>query len=195
MEITSLSQLDLSKVYSYADYYTWKFQERIELIKGKILEMSPAPSRQHQKISFYIGNQLYNFLDNCPCEIYSAPFDVRLERVEDDKKVINVVQPDLCVICDLSKLDDRGCSGAPELIIEILSPGNTKKEMKYKFEIYEKAGVLEYWIIDPTEKVLWQYVLENTQYVNHKPLTEEDIIYSSVLNGFSLDLSKVFSNF
>ena len=104
----------------------------------------------------------------------------------------NVVQPDICVVCDITKLDDRGCSGAPELIVEILSPGNTKKEMKYKFELYEAEGVQEYWIVDPTEKVILQYILENNQFTNHRPLIEEDTIQSTVLQGFTLPLSNIF---
>lgn len=194
MEITSLSQLDLDKTYSYADYFSWKFQERVELLKGKIMKMSPAPSRQHQEIAQFINSELYSFLKTNPCRVFFAPFDVRLERVKDDKKVENVVQPDLCVVCDLTKLDDRGCSGAPELIVEILSPGNTKKEMKYKFQLYEAAGVEEYWIVDPSEKVVFQYVLENAQFVNHRPLIEEDTLHSKVLDGFSLRLDGVFKD-
>lgn len=194
MEITSLSQLDLDKTYSYADYFSWKLEERVELLLGKIMKMSPAPTRQHQAISAFIGTQFYNHLNNSPCQVFYAPFDVRLERVSDDSKVKNVVQPDICVICDITKLDDRGCSGAPELVIEILSPGNTKKEMKYKFELYEKAGVLEYWIVDPSEKIILQYNLINGQYVNHRPLIEEDTIHSTVINGFSMYLEDVFKD-
>ena len=194
MEITRLSQLDLTKSYTYADYFSWKFEDRVELIKGKIFSMSPAPSRKHQEISQFISNEVYNFLKNQPCKVFSAPFDVRLQRIKDDKKVHNVVQPDICVICDLSKLDDRGCSGAPELIIEILSPGNTKKEMKYKFELYEEAGVEEYWIVDPTEKTVLQYIFSNGQLSNHRPLIEEDDLHSSVLKGFSLELQEVFAD-
>jgi Uma2 family endonuclease len=192
MQITSLSQLDLNKSYTYADYFSWKFQERIELLKGKIFAMSPAPSRHHQEISLFIITEISNFLKNHPCKVYFAPFDVRLQRTVDDKKVDSVVQPDICVVCDLSKLDDRGCSGAPELIVEILSPGNTKKEMKYKFELYEEAGVEEYWIVDPAEKMVLQYNLENGQFTNHRPLIEEDILHSKVLDGFSIELEKVF---
>lgn len=192
MEITELGQLDLTKTYSYADYYSWKFQERVELLKGKIMQMSPAPSRVHQTLQAKIGTKLYNFLENEACQMFYAPFDVRLERVKDDKKVQNVVQPDICVVCDITKLDDRGCSGAPELVIEILSPGNTKKEMKYKFELYEAAGVLEYWIVDPTEKVIFQYVLENKQFINHRPLIEEDSIQSVAISGFLLPLASIF---
>lgn len=194
MEITDLSQLDLNKTYSYADYFSWRLQERVELLWGKIMKMSPAPTRQHQVISGYIGNKIYNFLEKSPCQVFYAPFDVRLEKTTDDYKVKNVVQPDICVICDITKLDDRGCSGAPELIIEILSPGNTKKEMKYKFELYEKAGVLEYWMVDPAEKIILQYNLINGQYVNHRPLIEEDTVHSTVINGFSLLIEDIFKD-
>lgn len=194
MEITSLSQLDLTKTYSYADYFSWRLQERVELLLGKVMKISPAPTRQYQAISAFIGNQFYNHLNTSPCQVFYVPFDERLERKADDSKVKNVVQPDICVICDITKLDDRGCSGAPELIIEILSPGNTKKEMKYKFKLYEKAGVLEYWMVDPSEKVILQYNLINGQYINHRPLIEEDTIHSTVINGFSMHIEDVFKN-
>lgn len=194
MEITSLSQLDLSKTYSYADYYSWKFQERVELLRGKIMKMSPAPSRQHQRISSKLGFSIQKYLELSACQVFYAPFDVRLESLKDDKLVKTVVQPDICVICDLTKLDDRGCSGAPELIVEILSPGNTAKEMKHKFELYEEAGVEEYWIVDPAEKIVWQYHLENGIFTNHRPLIEEDVLHAVVLKGFSIELSTVFSD-
>lgn len=194
MEITSLNQLDLNRTYSYLDYFSWRLPERVELLWGKVMKMSPAPTRQHQAISRKIGTKLVNFLENSPCQVFYAPFDVRLERTTDDSKVKNVVQPDICVICDLTKLDDRGCSGAPELIIEILSPGNTKKEMKYKFELYEKSGVQEYWMVDPAEKIILQYNLINGQYVNHRPLIEEDTIHSAVIEGLSLDLESIFKD-
>jgi Uma2 family endonuclease len=194
MEITNLSQLDLSKRYTYADYFSWKFQDRVELLKGKIMAMSPAPSRRHQVISQKINLKLSNFLVESPCEVYYAPFDVRLERLEDDSKIESVVQPDICVVCDLSKLDEKGCLGAPELIVEILSPGNTKKEMKYKFELYESSGVEEYWIVDPSEKVVLQYSLENGRFTNHRPLIEEDSLSSTVIKGFTMDLKDVFKD-
>lgn len=156
------------------------------------MRMSPAPNRRHQEISSDIGYLFRKHLEGQPSQVFYAPFDVRLERVKDDRKIQSVVQPDICVICDLTKLDERGCLGAPELIVEILSPGNTKKEMKYKFELYELASVEEYWIIDPTENIVWQYVLENGQFVNHRPLIEEDTLHSKVLAGLSVELSEVF---
>jgi Uma2 family endonuclease len=192
MEVTELGQLDLNKLYSYADYYSWKLIERVELIKGRIMRMSPAPSRLHQTLLRKIGTKIINYLENTTCQVYYAPFDVRLDRNQEDHKVKNVVQPDICVVCDLSKLDDRGCNGAPELVIEILSPGNTSKEMKFKFELYETAGVLEYWIVDPTEKIIWQYVLLNEKFTNHKPLIVEDEIESHVIKGLIISLTDIF---
>lgn len=193
MEITKLSQLDLSKTYSYADYLTWKFQERIELFKGKVYAMSPAPASRHQRILGRLGNKLYNFLEGSQCEVYFAPFDVRLEQTKNDKKVFTVVQPDISVICDESKIDERGCVGAPDVVVEILSPGNSTKEMKNKFDLYQEAGVLEYLIVQPADNTILQYQLLNGQYVNYRPLTIEDSLKSTVLTGFEVPLKKVFS--
>jgi Uma2 family endonuclease len=192
MEVTSLDQLDLNKVYSYADYLTWKFPERVELFRGKIYAMSPAPASGHQRILGKVGNSLYNFLDKSECEVFYAPFDVRLESKKDNTKNFTVVQPDISVICDPAKIEKRGCLGAPDLVVEILSPGNTDKEMKLKFDLYEGSGVLEYWIVEPTEKIVLVYNLVNGQFVNHRPLIHSDTLCSKVLTGFELDLSKVF---
>jgi len=193
-EITSLEQLDLNKVYSYADYLTWKFKERVELFKGKIVAMSPAPASDHQRVSAKIGTPIFLFLENSPCEVFYAPFDVRLESVKKDEKNYTVVQPDISVICDPTKIDKRGCLGAPDLVVEILSPGNTDKEMKYKFELYESSGVKEYWIVQPNEKLVFVYHLENGQYVNHRPLILSDTLQSKILSGFELELSKIFTS-
>jgi Uma2 family endonuclease len=145
--ITSIDQLNMNLSYSYADYLTWKFQERVELLKGKIFRMSPAPNVLHQKVSMRLTELLLPAFNNKSCNLFSAPFDVRLYDSKKSKRnedVFTVVQPDLCLICDPSKLDEHGAIAAPELVIEILSPGNSKKEMKYKFDLYEEAGVLEY---------------------------------------------------
>ena len=159
--ITDINDLDLNKTYSYADYLTWQFQEKLELIKGKIFKMSPAPSTNHQRISRKLtGFMIYAF-KNHSCELFIAPFDVRLldkKKSALDKEIHTVVQPDLCVICDEAKIDERGGIGAPDLVIEILSPGNSNKEMKYKFDLYQEAGVLEYWIVNPADKTFFIYV-------------------------------------
>ena len=131
--ITKFSQLDLTKQYSYADYLTWQFKERVELIRGWISKMSPAPSTGHQSISSVFQGEIYSYLKKSTCKLFAAPFDVRLidsKKSKNNQQVVTVVQPDICVICDEKKLDERGCVGAPDLIIEIVSPGNSKKEMK-----------------------------------------------------------------
>ena len=141
------ASLDLDKIYSYADYFKWDFEERVELIKGKIFKMSPAPSLLHQVITRKMIIKIGVFLEHQPCQLFGAPFDVRFPgKSKKDEDIITVLQPDLCVVCDPSKLDSRGCNGAPDIIVEILSPGNTTKEMNKKYEIYEEAGVKEYWI-------------------------------------------------
>ena len=195
--ITSLDQLDLNKTYSYADYLKWRFEERVELIKGRIFEMSPSPARKHQRVSGVFHGELYKFLDNKTCQVYSAPFDVRLTPRKNDKtnKIHTVVQPDLCVICDTSKLDDKGGIGAPDWVIEILSPGNSQKEMKNKFEVYEENGVREYWLADPTNEVIFVYILnKDGKYIGLHPFALEDKITSHIFPDFELNVADIFKD-
>ena len=174
--ITRLSQLDFNSTYSYEDYLTWDFEERVELINGKIVEI-PYPMRLHQKALINIVRQFHHCLDTSSCEMYFAPFDVRFPNA--NGKIKTVVQPDLCVICDQEKLDDRGCLGAPDFVVEILSPGNSKREMKDKFELYQENGVAEYWVVRPEEKNIQIFVLENGKYIGLAPITEGDIAVST----------------
>jgi Uma2 family endonuclease len=193
--ITSLDQLDTNKTYSYADYLKWQFDERVELIKGKLFKMSPAPSRKHQKIASIFHGQLYQFLNSKSCQLYFAPFDVRMTPRKGDtsNKIHTVVQPDICVFCDQSKLDERGAIGAPDLIVEILSPGNSQTEMKNKFEVYEENGVKEYWIVDPANEVVWAYILtEMGKYIGLHPFTLEDELSSHVFPDFKLNVADIF---
>jgi len=144
------SDLDLSKTYSYADYLKWSFEERLEIIKGKIFKISSAPSTSHQRILRRISQSIGVFLDKHACEVFIAPFDVRLPRKsQEDKEIITVVQPDICVICYQRKVDAKGFLGAPDIVVEILSPGDSKKELQNKYEVYEETGVKEYWIVSP----------------------------------------------
>lgn len=193
--ITSLSQLDFSKRYTYSDYVRWKFQERVELFKGLIFPMA-APSPVHQEVSGNLHGFLWSFLRNKSCKLYPAPFDIRLplpkSKVTADK-IDTVVQPDLCVVCDLTKIDQRSCIGAPDLVVEILSPGNSKREMKDKFELYEEAGVLEYWVIDPVHRTVLSYILQDGKFVGIiPPFTDEDQLTSTIFDGLAIDLSEVF---
>ena len=169
------AELDLNNRYSYADYLKWQFEERIELIKGKIYKMSPAPTTNHQIISGYIANCLWDFLEGQTCMVFTAPFDVRLSgNKKMDNEVITVVQPDICVICDRAKIDVKGCNGAPDIVIEILSQGNNKKDLKDKYEVYEQAGVVEYWIISPQNHTCIIYMLTNGKYTPSKLMIEGD---------------------
>ncbi len=191
--ITDINLLDFSKKYSYADYLTWSFSERIELIKGLIFRMSPAPNTAHQRISIEFTIRLYNFFIGKNCQVFTAPFDVRLaKKSKSENEIFTVVQPDLCIICDSTKIDERGCIGAPDLIIEILSPGNTTKEMKNKFEIYEEAGVLEYWLVEPNDRVILSYVLVNGKFQGLAPVTEEDILKSTIFKGLEISAKEIF---
>jgi Uma2 family endonuclease len=194
--VTDINQLDLDGTYTYADYLLWRIEERLELIKGKIFKMSPAPSLMHQRISTQLQGTLFNYLKASSCDLFSAPFDVRLYNEKKskvaNKEIYTVVQPDLCVICDEGKLDERGCLGAPDLIVEILSPGNSQKEMNEKFDLYEESGVKEYWLVEPAENAVFVYVLnEAGQYIGLKPTTT--ILKSSIFPDLELDLEKIFA--
>jgi Uma2 family endonuclease len=194
MDITSLSQLDPEGSYTYADYLLWKFEERLEILRGKIAQMA-APSRAHQRLSMRLSLMLGNALKHSSCEVYSAPFDVRLSRfhVQQNKQVTTVVQPDLCVICDPAKLDERGCIGAPDLIVEILSPGNSRKEMKDKFEIYEENGVKEYWVVLPEFQAIQVYRLnENGQYIGLPPAVTGDLLKTPIIPNLEVNVEQVF---
>lgn len=179
--------------YTYADYLKWDFEEIVELIKGKIFAKAAAPSRKHQEVSLNLSRILGNFLLGQKCKVYAAPFDVRFSRNPEDRKVDSVVQPDISVICDSSKLDERGCFGAPDLIVEILSPSNSKVELQNKFDLYQEFGVSEYWIIHPAENTLQINVLVNGIYQPSRLFTSGQKVTSTVLPGFELDLEDVFS--
>ena len=193
--ITDITDLDLNGTYTYADYLLWQFKERVELIKGKIFKMSPAPSTQHQKISGKLHLRIGGFFENHYCQAFFAPFDVRLPKKGQsltDQKIYTVVQPDLCVICDESKLDERGCLGAPDLIVEILSPGNSKTEMLNKFELYQESGVREYWLVEPSQNAVLVYVLNDAgEYVGLKPAVES--VQSTIFPDLKIDLSQIFN--
>jgi Uma2 family endonuclease len=189
-----LSDLDVSKTYTYADYLKWTFDERLELIKGKIFKMSPAPGSVHQLISGAIFAELYNYLKGKPCKVFHAPFDVRLNKCSiNNKDIQTVVQPDISVVCNPLKIDEKGCLGAPDIVVEILSPGNNKKELQNKYEVYEENGVLEYWIIHPSEKTFLRYSLVENRYQASRLLTTGDEVITPILPGFVLKLDELFA--
>jgi len=181
-------------IYTYADYLTWEIDHMVELIKGKVFrQAAAAPRRIHQELVLKIGSQLSGLLKGNKCKAYIAPFDVRLPVKSRKHEDINtVVQPDICVVCDPEKLDDLGCVGAPDLIMEILSPSNNKKELQNKYEVYEESGVLEYWIIHPYEKTLLVYTLTDGKYIPSRLFTLGDRVPSQCIEGFVLDLDELF---
>jgi Uma2 family endonuclease len=195
-EFITVEEPNPSLEYSYADYLKWKFEERVELIRGKIMKMT-APNRKHQDVSGNLFFAIKQFLKEKHCKVYSAPFDVRLPRSDKftNEEIITVVQPDVCVICDESKLDEKGCLGAPDLVIEILSPGNSKKEIKLKYEVYEEGGVKEYWIINPVEENVAVLTLSTSgKFDGAKLYATDDIIYSNAIQGLAVNLSDIFQN-
>lgn len=194
--ITNINQLDLKGSYTYADYLLWHFKERVELIKGKIFKMSPAPSSFHQDISWNLSREIDKVFRKTSCKMYAAPFDVRLINFKEstaDNQITTVVQPDLCVICDRNKIDERGCIGAPDLIIEILSPGNSKKEMDIKYDLYEENGVREYWIVNPTIQTISIFVLQNDTYIGIKPLINDSKLQSPTFPDLKFSVEKIFA--
>jgi len=194
--ITNIDDLDFSRQYTYDDYLTWQFEERVELIRGWISRMSPGPLVIHQRLSSKLNYQIENFLRNKKCEVFAAPFDVRLinkRKKVTDKSINTVVQPDLSIICDLAKLDEKGCIGAPDWVIEILSPGNTKKEMKEKFSLYEENGVREYWIVFPEYFQIQVFDLINDKFVWRSNYIKEDLITVGIFEGFEIDTNNLFA--
>ena len=199
MKITQLSQLDSDATYSYADYLTWQLDKAVELIRGKVMLMSPAPNVKHQSIVTNLGGVLYQFFYKKPCKLFYAPFDVRLydqhKPIKADQEIYTVIQPDLSVICNPEKLTEQGCLGAPDWIIEILSPGNSKKEMQTKYALYQESGVKEYWMIYPYEKAVHQFVLDakTEKYQLIAMFAEEDYASPQVFPDLKIDLQEVFA--
>jgi len=173
--------------YTYADYLTWGDGVRYELIDGVAYAMT-SPSTVHQRVSRKLTLKIGNFLEGKVCELFVAPSDVRLNH---DKGDDTVVQPDLLVVCDKSKLDDRGCLGAPDLVIEILSASTARFDMLVKFQKYLNAGVREYWIVDPEEQIVDVFVLEHGKYIGSE-YKENGVIESHVLKGCEISLAEVF---
>jgi Uma2 family endonuclease len=190
MELFALST---EKGYTYADYLLWDVKEKVELLWGQIYPMSPALATRHQLLSRDIFGQLWQYLKKKPCKVFAAPFDVRLSTTSlNDEDIFTVVQPDICVICDVSKIDARGCLGAPDIVVELLSPSNNLVDLKYKFGIYEAAGVQEYWVVSPQDNTFIQNTLANGAYVRSRPYVAGSIITTPLLQGFELDLGELF---
>lgn len=183
------------KEYSYKDYLNWPDSERWELIGGVAFNMTPAPSRKHQKVLAALLSEIYIFLKGKDCEVYGAPFDVRLpEGGEKDEEIKTVVQPDLVVVCDKSKLDDRGCKGSPDLVVEIVSPSTASKDYIEKLALYERYGVKEYWIVHPADEIVMVYKpVEDRKYGRAEIFARNDKVGVGIFDGLEIDLKEVFA--
>ena len=191
-----LTDLDLNKHYTYADYLRWRFEERIELIRGRIFKMSPAPRTYHQKVSANLFGEIWTHFKSDPCQVFSAPFDVRLPKspaLTEDHEISTVVQPDICVICDVRKLDDRGCLGAPGWVIEVASPGTARKDRREKRALYESAGVREYWIALLEEKEVHVFfVSKSGKYLPAVIYTKEQSVSPRLFPDLAIELRDIF---
>ncbi len=176
-----------TNIYTEEDYYNLPENVRAELIDGQFYYMA-APSRVHQKILMFLSKTIANYIDskNGPCEVYPAPFAVKLFS-EDDK---NVVEPDISVICDPNKLTDRGCTGAPDWIVEIVSPSNSSHDYIRKLNLYADAGVREYWIVNPDKKSIYVYHLEETQFET-TAYTLQDKIKVNIYDDLWIDFTEL----
>ena len=178
---------------TYADYLADESNDRYELFDGEIV-MQAAPSSVHQEISMELSRQFANYLIGKKCRVYHAPFDVRLFEKEGDspKDIYTVFQPDIFVICDRNKIDNRGCKGAPDLVIEILSPSTARYDWIDKMNQYQKAGVREYWIADPQNQLVHVFLLKDGQFFPQRVYDRTETAEVNVLDGCSIDLSRVF---
>lgn len=191
--ITDITQLDKKGTYTYADYLTWGFKEMVELIKGKLHILSPVPAERHQRLVTNLTIEIGTAFKGKPCRVYVAPFDVRLVKTgATDAEVLTVVQPDICVICNPEKIDEKGCAGAPDWVVEILSPASSKKDLNEKYNLYEENGVQEYWVVFPDSNVINQYVLINGEYECVGTYGRADTARPVVFPDISIDLKQVF---
>ena len=184
------------RTYRYGDYKGWPEDERWELIDGVAYDMSPAPSTAHQAIITELVVGIHPFLGTSGCRVFAAPFDVLLADAPDqaDDDVANVVQPDIVVICDPAKIKPHGCVGAPDWVIEILSPYTSRRDLAEKHSLYERHGVREYWIIDPGNRFVHVYLRgENGKFEKPRILVGKATVTSTVCPGFEVKLEDLFA--
>ncbi|GHT40220.1 hypothetical protein AGMMS49965_08180 [Bacteroidia bacterium] len=185
------------RMYTYADYLSWADDKRREIINGVVYDLFSAPSRWHAEISTNLAFFVNLFIRKRKgkCKIYHAPFDVRFPKNGEtaDNKIYTVVQPDICVICDPKKLDEAGCIGAPDLIVEVQSPSTAKRDLSEKFKLYEESGVREYWVVYPKDKGLTVFLLqENGKYNEGTTYEFTGKVPVSIFEGLEIDLEELF---
>ena len=185
--------------YTYADYLSWMDDKRREIINGVVYNLFGAPTRSHSKISGSLYAKVWNYIfrRKGKCEIHHAPFDVRIPQngETEDNMIYTVVQPDVCVICDPQKLDERGCIGAPDLIVEVQSPSTAKRDLNEKFNLYESAGVKEYWVVFPHDKAITVFLLQkNGKYNEGITYGYEGKVPISIFKGLKIDLKELFGD-
>lgn len=179
-----------NKIYTYEDYLKFADDEVVEIIDGRIFAMAPAPSRMHQELITEILYELNSYIksNNGSCKVYPAPFDVVLKNVDEDiKHSRNIVQPDISVICDKNKLTDKGCTGSPDMIVEVISPFNPGNDYIKKLSLYQEYKVKEYWIVNPIEKNILVYTLQDNGYAAPKIYTFNDKIKVNIFKDLEID--------
>ncbi len=186
---------DLTRDYSYAEYLRLTIDGMVELIKGKLFKMAPSPNRNHQTIAVSLSGEIYHYLKGKPCEVYTAPFDVRFFEPgkSADEQITTVVQPDICIVCDPKKLDKQGCIGAPNMIVEILSPSTASRDLDIKYKLYEENGVKEYWIVQPNDQTVSIFDLDeniNLYILRGIYSNQNSVIVKAI--GLKIDLREIF---
>jgi Uma2 family endonuclease len=199
VEEPAVVYISRSKRYTYADYLSWMDDVRRELIDGVVYDLLSAPTRFHASISLNFATIVKWFIKKRKgdCKVYHAPFDVRFPKNGEtaDDKIATVVQPDICVVCDPSKLDGKGCIGAPDLIVEVQSPSTAKRDFNEKFNLYEEAGVKEYWVVFPAEKALTVFLLQKNGKFNAGTTYEyEGKVPVSIFKGLKIDMKELFED-
>lgn len=194
--IDDITLLEPTASYSYADYLRWTFEERVEIIKGKFFNMSPAPIRIHQEVSVNLLTLFSNYLKGKKCKVYHAPFDVRLPNKPEDPfdKIQSVVQPDLCIVCKNNLLDEKGLNGAPDLIVEILSPSTENRDLNQKYQLYQENKVKEYWVAYPKEELIDVFLLDSKtgRYLPALRYGISDEIPINLFDGYSINCTDIF---
>ncbi|ENO89398.1 Uma2 family endonuclease [Thauera linaloolentis] len=184
-----------TRTYTYADYLDWPDDARYELIDGVAYAMAPAPLRVHQEILLEVARQTSNALDGKPCRPFIAPFDVRLPRGNEvDADIDTVVQPDLVVVCDRAKLDERGCRGVPDWVVEVLSPSTAGHDLIIKRRLYERAGVREYWLVHPVDRVVTVYRLQDGAFGAPDIYELKDTLAVGILPEVVIDWERALQN-